>query len=414
MKLIACALSVALGVTLLPVLLASGDAPPITTCTVGGDGLPTILATIRELESGGNYTARAKGSTASGAYQFLDSSWDGYGGYRSAWQAPPAVQDAKATEFASSILAKNGNDVGAVPVTWYIGHVPPPGSFEWDTVPFPGAGNKLTPRQYQARWLETYRRLGGSDGLTCAPLTSGEIVAEGWSLPGPRALLEATIDQLDNPHHSYPAWDWIIPTGTPIYAIRGGTVTYISTWNHNWWEAGCSTRGGGDCSTCGIGLTITDADGTRWTYCHGSALLVAIGGSVAAGQRVLVSGNTGRSGVPHLHIEINAGGRRRCPQRLVNSLSASLIPQDPRTLDTSSCQYGRATDPSVQDGIRRVRELDVVRRGPLTNSLVLLRGQVRAEVVEHDRDPHVGWVQRPQVTTKGQELGAPPFGDDHP
>ena len=337
MKLIACALSVALGVTLLPVVLASGDAPPITTCTVGGDALSTILATIRELESAGNYTARAKGSTASGAYQFLDSSWDDYGGYHSAWQAPPAVQDAKATEFATSILTKNGNDVGAVPVTWYIGHVPPPGSSEWDTVPFPKAGNKLTPRQYQARWLETYERLGGSDSLTCGPLTSGEIVAEGWSLPGPRALLEATIDQLDNPHHSYPAWDWIIPTGTPIYAIRGGTVSYTSSWNHNWWEAGCGARGGGDCSTCGIGLTITDAEGTRWTYCHGSIIHVTRGVSVISGQQVLTSGNTGRSGTPHLHLEINAGGLRRCPQPLANSLLLRAIPIWPLHLDKAAC-----------------------------------------------------------------------------
>ena len=336
MKLLACAMSLAIAITLLPVVLASGDAPPITSCAVGNEAIPTILATIRQLESGGNYTARAEGSTASGAYQFLDSTWANYGGYRSAWQAPHDVQDAKATENVSTILAANGNDVGAVPVVWYIGHVPPDGSPEWDTVPFPGAGNKLTPRQYQARWLDTYHQLGGADGLTCDPLSSGEIVAEGWSLPGPRALLEATIDQLDNPHHSYPAWDWIIPTGTPIYAIRGGTVTNTSTWNQNWWEAGCGTTGGGACSTCGVGATITDSEKVRWTYCHGSALHVAKGTAVVAGQQILTSGNTGRSGTPHLHLEINAGGRRRCPQLLVRNLLVG-DPIEPASLGGIGC-----------------------------------------------------------------------------
>ena len=95
--------------------------------------LGAILATIRAVESGGDYTAVARGSTASGAYQFLDSTWAGYGGFRRARDAPPAVQDAKAVELATSILARNGGDVATVPVSWYLGHVPV--GAEWDRVP---------------------------------------------------------------------------------------------------------------------------------------------------------------------------------------------------------------------------------------------------------------------------------------
>jgi hypothetical protein len=123
--------------------------------------LAVILATIRTLESGGDYTAAASSSTASGAYQFLDSTWAGYGGYRRAIDAPPAVQDAKAAAWATAILERSGGDIASVPVSWYIGHVP--AGDEWDTVPaYPG--NTLTPREYQGRWMEQYGELIGRPG----------------------------------------------------------------------------------------------------------------------------------------------------------------------------------------------------------------------------------------------------------
>ena len=125
--------------------------------------LGSILATIRFVESWGDYTAESRSSTASGAYQFLDSSWAGYGGYRRARDAPPPVQDAKAVELVNTILRRNNGDVSTIPVTWYIGHVPR--GAEWDQVPTVGK-NTLTPREYQARWLAVY------DNMLASPTQS--------------------------------------------------------------------------------------------------------------------------------------------------------------------------------------------------------------------------------------------------
>lgn len=72
------------------------QAPPAHTPPGG------FLACVRAHESGGNYRAANPVSTASGAYQFLDSTWrtlsgrSGHSGYARAMHAPPAVQDAVA------------------------------------------------------------------------------------------------------------------------------------------------------------------------------------------------------------------------------------------------------------------------------------------------------------------------------
>jgi hypothetical protein len=61
-----------------------------------------FLACVRRHESGGNYQAKNPVSTASGAYQFLDSTWRtlsaraGHNGYSHAASAPPHIQDAVA------------------------------------------------------------------------------------------------------------------------------------------------------------------------------------------------------------------------------------------------------------------------------------------------------------------------------
>ena len=71
----------------------------------GGGGGGCGLDDIKRMESGGDYRAQNPSSTASGAYQVLNGTWGGYGGYSRAGDAPPEVQD----KFAQELYAKHGS-----------------------------------------------------------------------------------------------------------------------------------------------------------------------------------------------------------------------------------------------------------------------------------------------------------------
>ncbi|OLZ74051.1 hypothetical protein AVW11_00890 [Streptomyces amritsarensis] len=126
--------------------------------------------------------------------------------------------------------------------------------------------------------------------------------------------------ELDDPHHDYAAIDIQVPTGTPVYAVTRGTVSYVD---------------GG----FGNGIQINGADGATYIYGHLSQRGVAAGATVTPGQYLGESGNTGQSTGPHLHFEIRIGGVKHCPQAMLRDLYDGLSPQAPSTLATSGCSY---------------------------------------------------------------------------
>jgi cell wall-associated NlpC family hydrolase len=169
--------SCTLGLVLVPVLAVAGvGAQPSDLCGIPGD-VTAALATIRQLESSNDYTAQAAKASASGAYQFLDSSWRTWSAhagypdlYARAYLAPPHVQDAAAAAYVQAILDQ-GHEIAYVPVNWYY-----PAAADhpalMDIVPAPEAGNRLTVRQYQTRWLEIYDEKAAATDPSSVPAGS--------------------------------------------------------------------------------------------------------------------------------------------------------------------------------------------------------------------------------------------------
>lgn len=85
--------------------------------------------------------------------------------------------------------------------------------------------------------------------------------------------------------------DWAVPRGTAVYASSGGTVTKAG------WGSGY-----------GYVVYIKHPDGRETRYAHLNKVLVSAGQTVKQGQKIALSGNTGRSTGPHLHFELLING----------------------------------------------------------------------------------------------------------
>jgi murein DD-endopeptidase MepM/ murein hydrolase activator NlpD len=84
--------------------------------------------------------------------------------------------------------------------------------------------------------------------------------------------------------------DMFVPIGTPVVAVKGGSVTFVPN------------EGAG-----GNAIYLNANDGNTYYYAHESSF---VGGarSVAQGELIGYSGMTGNASAPHVHFEIRVGG----------------------------------------------------------------------------------------------------------
>ncbi|MEP4652083.1 MAG: hypothetical protein ABJ314_18005, partial [Ilumatobacter sp.] len=305
-------------------------APTARNITVYPEQMQHILATIRYLESRGIYTLPPNRGNASGAYQFIGSTWNNYGGYAHAYLAPPHIQDERAASDVNKFLAQFGNDVSMIPVMWYLPAAARNPAL-MDVVPLPSAGNVLTIREYQTRWLGVFASISGKpiplpqtgpvDLSALAgfapevPLSSVEAPAISYPVLGPSRVAIPECDdavQIEVADNDGDATDG--PTRAdneaaglctpqapgivfgvklqPVLAVADGVVTDVRNVDGS-----------------AITVTVTDPNGTSYVYsgfnddnpgtADGQApdhlrlsALAAVGGEVRAGQVIGFMGDT--------------------------------------------------------------------------------------------------------------------------
>ena len=123
-------------------------------------------------------------------------------------------------------------------------------------------------------------------GETVSPVVGVLTSSFGWR--------EHPVDGEEKFHNGV---DLAVNMGTQVLAFAAGTVDYI----------------GDSPDDYGLYLQIDHGNGVKSFYAHCSQLLVRQGQTVAAGEAVALSGDSGKTTGPHLHLELKVDGVRINP-----------------------------------------------------------------------------------------------------
>jgi murein DD-endopeptidase MepM/ murein hydrolase activator NlpD len=130
------------------------------------------------------------------------------------------------------------------------------------------------------------------------------------------------------------AVDIELPIGTPIVAARAGTV--VATRDH------FVDGNGRDLEENFVMVRHDDGTVARYIHLQHRGVLVAVGQRVAQGERIGLTGNTGDTGGPHLHFDVQRCGPNLPPH--YNALPCGMtVPVTFRDAGRNECglQAGR-------------------------------------------------------------------------
>lgn len=118
---------------------------------------------------------------------------------------------------------------------------------------------------------------------------SGGRLPSGWPLARPGFVTRRFRSGSGDGGH--PGLDVAVPTGSYVRAVARGIV-----------------RESGEDPVYGRYVRLDHADGAESLYGHASHVFVREGDTVEQGQVIALSGNSGRSTAPHLHVEVRRDG----------------------------------------------------------------------------------------------------------
>lgn len=124
------------------------------------------------------------------------------------------------------------------------------------------------------------------------------------------------------------AIDVPMPIGTPVHAMRGGIVVAI--------EEGFADDDHGRVHENFVMVRHADRTVGRYIHLTRNGALVEVGAAVTQGERVGLSGNSGESTAPHLHVDVQSCGPN-LPPGFNNLPCGQTIPLSFRNTERHSC-----------------------------------------------------------------------------
>jgi murein DD-endopeptidase len=182
--------------------------------------------------------------------------------------------------------------------------------YEWD-----GQLPSILAMEYDSKdlgkTLTAYRFLATGDRFPSWWTAEGDEVALRLNEPVLADYEQITSrPKVDRKRHF--AEDFKTPLGTDVFTPRAGKVVKTN-WNFKF---------NGNC------VEVLYADGTTARFLHLSETAVKPGESLAAGQRIGASGNTGHSTAPHLHYELEKNGQKIDPEEYHGTTRRTLPEAD--------------------------------------------------------------------------------------
>jgi murein DD-endopeptidase MepM/ murein hydrolase activator NlpD len=138
-------------------------------------------------------------------------------------------------------------------------------------------------------------RVGGPRPVS----STGPAVPRGWPLDEQGYVTRGQVGT-GSPDEAHPGLDIAVPVGSLVRASGGGTVRQV-----------------GEDPEYGFFVLLDHPEEYQTMYGHLSRILVAEAATVATGEVIGLSGNTGRSTAPHLHFEIRQRGTSLDPRTMV-------------------------------------------------------------------------------------------------
>jgi len=143
-------------------------------------------------------------------------------------------------------------------------------------------------RSLQAQSAELAARIRSAQSSSIVPAPTGAASAAGFVWPVHGVLTSGFGWRWGRMHEGI---DLAVANGTPVVAAAAGTVIVAG------WLGGYGNL-----------VVVDHGNGVSTAYGHNTSVTAGVGQSVAQGQLIAYSGNTGHSTGPHLHFEVRING----------------------------------------------------------------------------------------------------------